>query len=78
MTPWPWITALVAVLLIANPLGYEVFHSAFLSGEALARNIWRPIFLAGVASLVVLMAIEWGIRARLARHRAAAGAKTES
>ncbi|WP_315738181.1 MULTISPECIES: hypothetical protein [unclassified Bradyrhizobium] len=67
-TRWPWITALVSVALLANPLGIDVIHSAFFSGEALSRGIWAPIVLAGFAICAVLMLLEAIIRALIWRR----------
>lgn len=67
-TRWPWITALVSVALFANPLGIDVIHSAFFSGEALSRGIWAPIALAGFAICTVLMLVEAMIRAWIWRR----------
>jgi hypothetical protein len=39
-TRWPWITALLAAAVVLNPIGLDIFYSAFLSGEQLSRNIW--------------------------------------
>ena len=69
LTCWPWITMIVAVLAAANPIGLDFFYSAFLSSEQLSRNIARPIYLMGVALLVLLIFIEWLIRTLIARWR---------
>jgi hypothetical protein len=52
----------LAALLALNPLGQNAFYLAFLSGEALSRNIWRPIYLAGAAILIAAILIEWWVR----------------
>jgi hypothetical protein len=31
---------LLAAVLALNPIGWDVIYAAFLSGEALSRNIW--------------------------------------
>ena len=48
---WPWITTVLAAILAFNPIGLNIIYSAFLSGEALARNIWGPI----VAIVVLIL-----------------------
>jgi len=60
----------LAAVPAASPLGQEVIHSAFISGEQLARNIWQPIFFAVVVAVIVLMMIEWALRIAISRWRA--------
>ena len=68
---WPWITVLLAAVAALNPLGLDIIHAAFFSGEALARNIWQPIVLCAAAIFAVLIGLEWWIRRRrMARHAA--------
>jgi hypothetical protein len=55
---WPWITIVLAALLALNPIGLAVLGSAFLSGEALSRNIWGPIALIAALVLAVLGLLE--------------------
>ena len=55
-TRWPWITALLAAAGVLNPIGLDIFYSAFLSGEQLSRNIWGSIAWAGIVLL------EWVFR----------------
>ncbi len=61
---------LLAVVLILNPLGIDVIYAAFLSGESLSRGIWRPIVLAGAAVMILIVLLEWGIRAFILNRRA--------
>ena len=63
MKRWPWITILLAAVVLLNPLGLDIFYAAFQSNEALSRNIWRPSLL-GVTILEALTAVEWWMRAR--------------
>jgi hypothetical protein len=71
-TRWPWITALLAVAVVLNPVGLDIFYSAFLSGEQLSRNIWGLIAWVGIAILVTIVLLEWIVRTlilkRSARH----------
>jgi hypothetical protein len=69
MSRWPWVTAVLAAAAAASPLGQEVIHSAFISGDQLARNIWQPIFFTVVAAVIVLMVIEWALRIAISRWR---------
>jgi hypothetical protein len=67
---WPWISMLLAVLVIISPLGRDILHDAFFSGEALSRNIAQFVLLIGLAILVVITAIEWLVRMIISRRRA--------
>ena len=70
MMRWPWISLLLAVAVILSPLGREVMHDAFFSGEALSRNIAQPLFFMGLAILVLIGVIEWLVRMIISRRRA--------
>ncbi len=61
---------LFAAIAALNPLGLDVIYAAFFSGEALSRNIWRPIALTGVAIMVLVVVLEWQIRNFIVRRRA--------
>ncbi len=67
---WPWMSLLLAVVVILSPLGREVLHNAFFSGEALSRNIAQPLFFMGLAILVLITVIEWLVRMIISRRRA--------
>ncbi|MBR0756880.1 hypothetical protein JQ604_32265 [Bradyrhizobium jicamae] len=69
-TRWPWISLLFSIAVIVSPLGREVIHGAFLSGEQLSRNIAQPIFFIGLAILVLIAALEWLVRVLIFRRRA--------
>ena len=60
------LTAAIAL----NPLGIDVIRTAFLSSEALSRDIWRPIALAGMAIATVIVLLDWGIRKPIISRRA--------
>ena len=66
MHRWPWITILLAAIVILNPVGLDVIHSAFFSSEQLSKNIWQPIAVAVFLVLLALIGIEWFIRKRRA------------
>ncbi len=74
-TQWPWISALLAVIVALNPLGLDVIYAAFFSGEALSRNIWGPIALIGMAVMALIVLLEWRIRTFML-HRRARGTTT--
>jgi len=61
---------LTAAILVLNPLGLDVVHAAFLSGEALSKSIWRPILLTGMAIMVVVVVLEWLTRKFIMKRRA--------
>jgi hypothetical protein len=72
MARWPWITMVLAAVVVLNPLGRDIIYLAFLSGEQLSRNIWQPFAYCGGLVLILLMALEWWIRRRRAARRTAA------
>ncbi|THD54480.1 MAG: hypothetical protein E8A46_08550 [Bradyrhizobium sp.] len=61
---------LLAAIAALNPLGLDVIYAAFFSGEALSRNIWRPIALTGMAIMVLVVALEWRTRKFIINRRA--------
>jgi hypothetical protein len=68
-SPRPWITLVLAVILILNPVGLDVIYAAFFSSEALSRNIWQPIVLIGLAILSLIGVLEWRIRVSCLKRR---------
>ena len=68
-TSWPWISLLLAVIVVLNPIGLDFLKSAFLANEALTRNIALPIVLTGVAILVLAVMTEWLIRVVVLKRR---------
>ena len=72
MTRWPWITAVGAAVLAMTPIARDVFDAAFVSSARWMQDFWQFVFLCGVAIMVVLALIEWGIRVIIVRRRAAA------
>ena len=69
-TRWPWISLLLAIMVIVSPPGREIIHNAFFSGEQLSRNIAQPILFTGVSIMILLGALEWLVRLILFRRRA--------
>lgn len=67
---WPWISMLLALLAVVSPLGREVIHNGFFSGEALSRNIAQPLFFTALALLVLIAVAEWLIRLIIGKRRA--------
>jgi hypothetical protein len=74
-TRWPWISLLFAIIVVISPLGREVLHDAFFSGEALSRNIAQAMLTVGLPFLVLVVVLEWLVRLIISRRRAR-GAKT--
>jgi len=70
MTRWPWISLLLAVLIVISPLGREIIHDAFYSGEALSRNIARFLIYIALGIAAAIIALEWLVRLILSRRRA--------
>lgn len=69
----PWVTMLLTVMLVANPIGLEFLHGAFVSREQLSRNIFQPIVLTVAAGLIICAVVETLARAwrqRLQRRQA--------
>jgi hypothetical protein len=66
---WPWISILLGVLAAASPVGQEVIHNAFFSGETLARNIAQPLFFIALAFLALIAGAEWLVRLRISKRR---------
>ena len=69
-TRWPWITALLVAAIVLNPIGLDIFYSAFLSGEALSRNIWGSIAWTGIGILATIVLLEWIVRTLILKRRA--------
>ena len=61
---------LLTAVLALNPFGIDVIYAAFLSGEALSRNIWGPIALAAMAIMALIVLVEWRIRVFILKGRA--------
>ncbi|NEU94760.1 hypothetical protein [Bradyrhizobium uaiense] len=67
---WPWISLLLSAVLVFNPVGLNLLHSAFFAGEQLARDIAQPIVLTALALTAVVIGLEWLVRSLIARSRA--------
>ena len=68
-TRWPWMSILLAVLVAGSPLGLEVIHDGFFSGEALSRNIAQPLFFMGLAIFALIGTGEWLVRVIILKRR---------
>lgn len=66
-TAVPWLSLLVTVVAVLNPVGMDFLSSSF-SSEQLSRDIARPIVLMVCAGLALLALIEWLVRLVLIRR----------
>ncbi len=69
MRQMPWFTLAAAIVVAISPLGQDVIHSSFFSGEQLSRSIGQFMFVTGFAIVVVLALVEWTVRYYLRRRR---------
>ena len=60
---------LLAAAIAFNPLGIDVIHAAFFSGEALSRGIWGPIALTCMAIMALIVLLEWRMRKYIINRR---------
>ena len=67
-TRWPWVSTVLAILLVINPLGVDLIAAAFFSGEALSRNIWGPIVLSATAGMALMILLEWRLDGQKSVH----------
>ena len=71
-TTWPWITCVVACVAVLNPLGLAIFGAAITQSTTdWFRGLWLTVALVIAAVLVLTGLIEWRIRSRKLRVRAA-------
>jgi hypothetical protein len=64
------MSTLLAAIMALSPLGREVIYAAFLSNEALSRNIWEPIALTAFAIAASIVLLEWRARVFMLNRRA--------
>jgi uncharacterized protein (DUF983 family) len=64
MKRWPWISIVLAAIVILNPVGLDIIEAAFFSNEQLSNNIWQPIAIVAILLLLSSIALEWSIRKR--------------
>ena len=70
MTRWPWISLLLAVLVVISPVGREIVHDALYSGESLSRSISWAVIYIGLGILAAIAVLEWLVRLIISRRRA--------
>lgn len=69
MKRWPWITLALAIILPFSPLGREIYHSAFLSGKSISRDLGQFLLYCIAGIMVVAIFVEWLIRWWLVKRR---------
>ena len=65
----PWFTLAAAIVAAISPLGQDVIHSSFFSGEQLSRSIGQFMLVTGFVIAAVLALIEWTIRYCIRKRR---------
>ncbi len=71
---WPWVTTVVAAIIVLTPPARDIFHAAFISSERFLQALMQLIYVAGVAIAILLAIIEWRVRVFVVRRRALAHA----
>ena len=71
-TTWPWITFIIACVVVLNPLGLAVFGAAISQSTTdWFRGLWLMVALGIAAVLLLVGLLEWRIRSRKLKARAA-------
>ena len=74
LTRWPWVTTILAGLVVLNPFGLDVLGQVVASRQAVwMRDVFRTVALCGIGALIAMTLIEYYIRGRMLRRRSAAG-----
>ncbi|WGD56407.1 hypothetical protein QA641_22390 [Bradyrhizobium sp. CB1650] len=60
----------LSITILVSPIGQEVLHDAFFSGEQLSRNIAQPIAFIGFVILSLICVVEWLVRLLISKRRA--------
>ena len=69
ITLWPWISLAVGPVFAISPFGQSLIHSAFYSGEQLARSISEFLLLTIGLFWAGLVLLEWLVRVFMLRRR---------
>ena len=69
-TLWPWITLAAGPIFAISPFGRLLIHSAFYSGEQLARSLSEFLLLMIGIIWAALVLLEWLLRVYMLRRRA--------
>jgi len=70
----PWLTLVAAAIFFVTPLGTDLIHSSFFSGEQLSRSLGQFLLTMFLLGIVALAAIEWGAKV-YPQRRGKAGAR---
>jgi hypothetical protein len=72
LSRWPWVTTIVAGLVVLNPLGLDLLGQAISYGASnWMRDFVRILAWSGAGALIVMTLIEYYIRGRMLRRRSA-------
>ena len=67
---WPWVTTIVAELVILNPLGLDILGQAIsYHASNWMRDLARTVAFGGIGLLISMALIECYIRGRMLRRR---------
>ncbi len=61
---------LLSIVILASPIGTEILHDTFLSGEQLSRSIAQPIAFIGFGMMIAICVVEWLVRSMISKRRA--------
>jgi hypothetical protein len=67
-TLWPWISLTLGPVFVISPFGQSLIHSAFYSGEQLARSLSEFLLMMIGLIWVGLVLLEWLVRVFLRRR----------
>jgi hypothetical protein len=66
---WPWVTTVLAGLIVLNPIGLEIASSALRAAGSGLPDTKRTTAIVAVAIFVVMACIEIYVRGRMLRRR---------
>jgi hypothetical protein len=69
-TRWPWIALAAGPIFMISPFGQSLLHSAFYSGEQLARSLSQFMLMMVALVWAGLVLLEWLVRIFMLRRRA--------
>jgi hypothetical protein len=70
----PWVTFVAVAIVCVSPLGRELYHNAFVSGETISNDLGRFLLTVIAAIALALALIECAIKFYLRRRRRAGAA----
>jgi hypothetical protein len=66
---WPWVTTVLAGLIVLNPVGLEIASSALRGTGSALKDSYRTTAIAAAAIFIVMACIEIYVRGRMLRRR---------